>query len=100
MAQIVSGTQVVRRFGLRIGAAALVLALIAVGLNRPEPVFAANFTPGQVLQVDTPSLNVRSNPGTGSSVVTVLSGGTKVTIAEGPVAKNGYSWYKIASPSG
>ncbi len=100
MAQIVSVAQVVRRFGLRVGAAALVLALIAVSLNQPGTAFAANFAPGEVLQVDTPALNVRSAAGTGSSVVTVLSGGTKVTIVEGPVAKNGYNWYKIASPSG
>jgi uncharacterized protein YgiM (DUF1202 family) len=100
MAQIVSVAQVVRRFGLRVGAAALVLALVAVSLTHPGTAFAANFSPGEVLQVDTPSLNVRSAPGTGSGVVTVLSGGTKVTIVEGPVAKNGYNWYKIASPSG
>lgn len=100
MAQFVSVAQVVRRFGLRVGAAALVLALVAVSLNHPGAAFAASFSPGEVLLVDTPALNVRSAAGTGSSVVTVLSGGTKVTIVEGPVAKNGYNWYKIASPSG
>jgi uncharacterized protein YgiM (DUF1202 family) len=100
MAQVVSLKQVVRRIGLRVGAVALVLTMVAIGLNHPGTAFAANFAPGDVLEVDTPALNVRSSPGTGSSVVTVLSGGTKVTIAEGPVAKNGYNWYKIASPSG
>ena len=100
MAQIVSVAQVVRRFGLRVGGAALVLALIAASLSQPGTAFAANFAAGDVLEVDTPSLNVRSAAGTGSSVVTFLSGGTKVTIVEGPVAKNGYNWYKIASPSG
>ena len=84
----------------RVAAIGLVLALLAAGLLQPNAASAADFAPGDVLEVDTPALNVRAGSGTGNSVVAVLPGDAQVTIVAGPVAANGYTWYEIASPSG
>jgi hypothetical protein len=40
-------------------------------------------------------LNVREGATTGARVVGCLAEGTAVTLAEGPVAGNGFEWYRI-----
>ena len=100
MVQNVSGIRFIRRLGLRFGSLALTLAFVVSGLIHPGSAAAAQYAPGDVLEVDTPALNVRAGAGTGNSVVDVLSGGTQVTIVDGPVAQDGDTWYEIASPSG
>jgi uncharacterized protein YraI len=53
------------------------------------------FAIGDEVEVDTDYLNLRSGPGTGSGVITVLRQGTTATITNGPTAANGYNWYQI-----
>jgi uncharacterized protein YgiM (DUF1202 family) len=43
----------------------------------------------------TTSLNLRSNPGTGSSMIKVISSGDIATVLAGPQASGGYTWYRI-----
>ncbi len=44
------------------------------------------------------SLNVRSGPTTGASVVTTASSDTVLAIEGGPVSADGYTWWKVALP--
>lgn len=50
--------------------------------------------------VDVPQLNLRAGPGTDHPVLTVLSGGTALTLGEGPTIAGGYSWYAVVTPGG
>lgn len=43
----------------------------------------------------TTSLNLRTNPGTGSSVVTTMAPTVIATVIGGPQASGGYSWYRL-----
>jgi N-acetylmuramoyl-L-alanine amidase len=55
---------------------------------------------GDTAIVDTPRLNLRAGPGTDQGVIAVLSGGTTVTLIEGPVPANGYQWYRAETDGG
>jgi N-acetylmuramoyl-L-alanine amidase len=50
--------------------------------------------------VDTPRLNLRAGPGTDHDVVGILTGGTALTILDGPVPATGYTWYRVQAPGG
>ena len=41
------------------------------------------------------SLNLRSRPGTGSSIIRTYGGGTAATVIAGPQSATGYQWYKV-----
>ena len=43
----------------------------------------------------TTTLNMRSGPGTGNGVIQVLPTNTTGTVLAGPVAANGYQWYRV-----
>jgi uncharacterized protein YraI len=53
------------------------------------------FSIGDTVYVTSDSLNVRSGPGTGYSVIDVITYGTNGLIVDGPVTANGYVWYEI-----
>jgi uncharacterized protein YgiM (DUF1202 family) len=53
------------------------------------------FAIGDTVYVTSDSLNVRSGPGTGYSVIDVITYGTNGLIIDGPVSANGYVWYQI-----
>jgi N-acetylmuramoyl-L-alanine amidase len=53
------------------------------------------FSIGDTVYVTSDSLNVRSGPGTGYSVIDVITYGTNGLIIDGPVTANGYVWYEI-----
>lgn len=53
------------------------------------------FTIGDTVYVTSDVLNVRSGPGTGYSVIDVITYGTNGLIVDGPVSANGYIWYEI-----
>lgn len=55
---------------------------------------------GQTAIVDTPRLNIRSGAGTNHGVLGILTGGTHVTILDGPVPATGYTWYQVQTPDG
>ncbi len=58
-------------------------------------VSAGPFSIGDTVYVTSDSLNVRSGPGTGYSVIDVITYGTNGLIIDGPVTANGYVWYEI-----
>lgn len=58
-------------------------------------VSAGPFSIGDTVYVTSDSLNVRSGPGTGYSVIDVITYGTNGLIIDGPVTANGYVWYQI-----
>jgi len=45
--------------------------------------------------VTTSSVNLRTGAGTGNGVIAVYPAGVAATVIEGPVAANGYQWYKV-----
>jgi uncharacterized protein YraI len=53
------------------------------------------FAVGDLVAVDSASLNVRSGPGTGYAVIDTLSSGDQGVVLDGPVSANGYTWYQV-----
>lgn len=53
------------------------------------------FSIGDTVYVTSDTLNVRSGPGTGYSVIDIITYGTNGLIIDGPVTANGYVWYEI-----
>lgn len=53
------------------------------------------FSIGDTVYVTSDTLNVRSGPGTGYSVIDVMSYGQNGLVVDGPVAANGYTWYEL-----
>ncbi len=45
-------------------------------------------------------LSLRAEPGTGSTLVARLKAGTEVTVLEGPVQVDGYTWWKVQTAEG
>lgn len=60
-------------------------APLAIGVNQCVTVFNSNSAGG---------LAVRSAPGTSASLIKRISDGTLLKILEGPVSKNGYTWWR------
>ncbi len=58
-------------------------------------VSAGPFSIGDTVYVTSDTLNVRSGPGTGYSVIDIITYGTNGLIIDGPVTANGYVWYQI-----
>ena len=59
-----------------------------------------SFSIGDTVYVTSDVLNVRSGPGTGYSVIDVMSFGQNGLIIDGPVAANGYTWYELTYVGG
>jgi uncharacterized protein YgiM (DUF1202 family) len=53
------------------------------------------FAGGDGVVVNTDSLNVRANPGLDGRVVGTLSTGDYGVVSNGPVYRDGYSWYRL-----
>lgn len=53
---------------------------------------------GATMHVATDALNLRTDPNTSSRVVMTLTQGTTVTISDGPVYADGYTWYEVTFP--
>jgi uncharacterized protein YraI len=58
-------------------------------------VATSGFAIGDIVAVDSISLNVRSGPGTGYSIVDTLYAGDQGVVVDGPVSANGYTWYQV-----
>jgi len=58
------------------------------------------FTIGSTAVIDAPRLNCRTGPGLGYPVDHVMIGGEEVTVLDGPVAADGYHWYKLEMANG
>ncbi len=53
------------------------------------------FSIGDTVYVTSDALNVRSGPGTGYSVIDLMSYGQNGLIVDGPVSADGYTWYEL-----
>lgn len=58
-------------------------------------VSAGPFSIGDTVYVTSDTLNVRSGPGTGYSIIDTIVYGTNGLIIDGPVSADGYVWYEI-----
>jgi uncharacterized protein YgiM (DUF1202 family) len=54
-----------------------------------------NYVDGDRVLVRTDALNLRSSAGLGAAVEAILYNGTQVTVTGGPVARDGYTWYRV-----
>lgn len=52
---------------------------------------------GDQVQVSVPRLNVRDAPGLAANVVATLNQGRELGIVEGPSARDGYDWFRVAA---
>lgn len=62
------------------------LALVSTG---------GGFAIGDIVVVDSATLNVRSGPGTGYAVIDQLTYGNQGVVLDGPVSADGYTWYQL-----
>src|SRR3954452_23754394 len=62
----------------------LAVPALAISLH-PNRVFAADFSVGDTVVVDTDRLNLRADAGTSSAVVEVLDNGVTGVVTDGPV---------------
>lgn len=53
---------------------------------------------GSIMHIATNGLNLRSEPGLAARVIMVLDAGTTVSISDGPVYADGYTWYEVTFP--
>ena len=59
------------------------------------PAAPASVAPDAFATVVTPTLYVRSGPGTGYGIVTSAANGDHVFVLDGPTSANGYDWYRV-----
>lgn len=74
-------------------AGALLLA-ISITLETPT-IAAADFEKNDIAVVATDLLNVRSDAGLDSRVLTTFGNGLRLLILDGPREDDGYAWYKV-----
>ncbi len=79
-------------------------ALLSGG-GSPAPTLSAPavLTVGGIATVRTTagdSLNVRSGAGTSFAIIEKLQSGVSVTLLEGPVSANNFTWWRVRTPSG
>jgi uncharacterized protein YgiM (DUF1202 family) len=58
---------------------------------------APEFSVGAWVQVVDGELNLRARPTLASDVLDVMADGAPLTVTDGPVLSNGYTWYEITS---
>jgi len=59
-----------------------------------------SFSIGDSVYIDTNGINIRTSPGTSSSVVTVLYTNETAEVVDGPQSADGYVWYRLRSNRG
>jgi spore germination protein YaaH len=55
----------------------------------------ASLKPKAFAKVTSPTLNIRSGPGTGYGIIDSAEAGDIVYVLEGPVSSGGYDWYRV-----
>ena len=76
--------------------ASMAFSGIATGVAPVVPAAVAqDVAPGTLATVDVDFLNVRQTPSLSGSIVTTLAYGDQVDVAAGPVAADGYDWYRL-----
>jgi mannosyl-glycoprotein endo-beta-N-acetylglucosaminidase len=68
-------------------------------VSNPTPPPGATYQPGDTVRT-TASLNLRSLPGTASTILTVLATGAVGTVVSGPENASGYEWWRVTFPQG
>jgi uncharacterized protein YgiM (DUF1202 family) len=58
------------------------------------------FVEGDQVVVNTDILNMRASPGLDGSIITQLYQGDQGTVLDGPVADDGYDWYRLQTSRG
>ena len=86
------------RLAILLSASALIAALILPSHVRIAD--AAEFALGDSVTVDTDRLNLRAGPGTGATVVLVLSAGDGLTVTGASQTADGYTWYPVTGDAG
>jgi uncharacterized protein YgiM (DUF1202 family) len=73
----------------------------------PTPTFTATPVPGTALAKGQPArvttedgLNLRDKPATSGQLITRLGGGQRVTVIDGPVSADDFTWWKIDDGQG
>ena len=104
MREVKAGEKIMRKKGKQVLAALMGVFLFCETLGRtgllnenPQVIYAET---NRAATVNATSLNVRSGPGTGNSVVKRLLYGTAVTVTEETTGSDGKRWYKIRFASG
>ncbi len=76
-------------------------------LAAPTPTFTVTPAPGTALAKGQPAriatedgLNLRDKPSTNGQLLTRLGGGQKVTVVDGPVSAENFTWWKIDDGQG
>ena len=76
--------------------ASLMFSGVAMGVTSIAPVARAqDVGAGTMAMVDVDFLNVRQSPSLSGAVVTTLAFGDEVEVVTGPVAADGYDWYRL-----
>ncbi|CAN5616355.1 hypothetical protein BH23CHL5_BH23CHL5_13600 [soil metagenome] len=78
---------------------ALVAGWVAEQFIMDAPV-AGGFVAGDVVEVASGPLNLRSAAGTLAAILQTLATGTTATVLAGPTAANGYDWYQLQLTGG
>jgi uncharacterized protein YgiM (DUF1202 family) len=68
-------------------------AYLAEGSGPDQPP-SSEIDPGDTVEVADGPLNLREGPGLGYDVIISFATGTRLLIGEGPVAADGYTWFK------
>jgi uncharacterized protein YgiM (DUF1202 family) len=85
------------------------MAVIAITLTFTAGIFSAaiprvaaesSIAAGQAVMVVDGSLNLRANPTTSAAILRVFPDGFTMTVTDGPVAADGYTWYQVAFHEG
>jgi len=58
------------------------------------------FAIGDTVAVDSQTLNVRSGPGTGYTIIDYFSYGDQSVVTDGPYSADGYTWYEVSYGDG
>lgn len=71
-------------------------------VTEPTPTFTATPVPGTALQPGQPArvtapagLNMRTEPRSGTTLVLQLATGQRVTVVEGPVSADNFTWWRV-----
>jgi hypothetical protein len=67
----------------------------AIAVPTPGPDAIPTFTAGTRVTTSASGLRVRSKPGTGQSVITLLPTGSNLVVELGPVRTDSYGWYLV-----
>lgn len=76
-------------------------------IPQPTPTFTSTPEPGTAIAVGQPArivapygLNIRTDASANAQLVTQLGTGQRVTVVEGPISTEGYTWWRVEDSAG